>query len=360
VNQKLISSRAPEVRALTGIRGLAALYVVCFHVFIPIPTNWRIMAHGYIAVDLFFMLSGFVMAMNYGHMFQQHITLRSCRIFFSRRFARIYPLYLLTLLLAFLLVLTGHLQYFGSRLRTDFVANLFLVQNWGWWVSLNVPSWSISAEWFSYLLFPALLPLALHRRRHLPALMGVTIAVALVLLVARDKHAFFEGSGPLSVLRCVLEFTLGLLLFRIRHSRLAAALRQPVSGYLLAAALLLLLRSNRLEALVLLLFPPLILALDQDERGLGRFFATPPLEALGLHSYSIYLLHWDFIPIMNGLDAWLRTRHLPHSHTVAVATTFPLLLVASWLTFRLVENPGRALLRRLLEPMRNAPSRPAA
>ena len=120
----------PEVRALTGLRGIAALYVVCLHYYIPIPENMRILSHGYLAVDLFFALSGFVLAMNYSGKLSREFTLQAYLSFLARRFARIYPLYLFTLTAATALV-ASHLMELHANPSRIFLPNLFMVQNWG-------------------------------------------------------------------------------------------------------------------------------------------------------------------------------------------------------------------------------------
>ena len=112
------------------------------------------------AVPGFFVLQrGFVLAHNYADHFS-NLQIRSVLIFLGRRLVRIYPVHLMTLLSVLVMVLVaGHLDYQlaanGYTLQT-FVENLFLVHYWlpSFTLSWNFPSWSISAEWFAYLLFP--------------------------------------------------------------------------------------------------------------------------------------------------------------------------------------------------------------
>lgn len=92
----------PEIRALTGVRGVAALLVVIYHWAMPyMPQGsvaFRLFGRGYLFVDLFFVLSGFMMALNYGHLFENHVRWPAIRFFFLRRFARVYPLYFVVML----------------------------------------------------------------------------------------------------------------------------------------------------------------------------------------------------------------------------------------------------------------------
>ena len=156
-----------ELLALTSIRGIAAWWVVLFHMrlllvpWLPVGAI-RVLDHGNLAVDLFFVLSGFVIALNYGERLAGDW--RATGDFLFRRFARIYPLHLL-ILGGFALYAGGAILFGSATLAGQdpgyFLASLFLVQNWGFTDALrwNVPAWSISTEALAYLLFPVLVRL---------------------------------------------------------------------------------------------------------------------------------------------------------------------------------------------------------
>jgi peptidoglycan/LPS O-acetylase OafA/YrhL len=139
-----------EIRALTGLRGIAAIYVMIFH-FVPLVSfsglEMTFIGHGYLAVDLFFVLSGFVMALNYGRMFEARWTARTYMTFLGRRIARVYPLYLVATVCGCGLVSTGYLEGFDTTpIVKTFVFNVLMVQSWGFAGSFDAPAWSISAE----------------------------------------------------------------------------------------------------------------------------------------------------------------------------------------------------------------------
>src|ERR1700742_2077340 len=94
-----------EIDALTGIRGVAAVTVIAYHIYpasdFPYGLS-HLVARGYLSVDVFFVLSGFVMALNYGPMFRDRIQLSSIMTFLMRRVARLYPLYIVFLMLRLL------------------------------------------------------------------------------------------------------------------------------------------------------------------------------------------------------------------------------------------------------------------
>src|ERR1700742_1446435 len=115
-----------EIRSLTGVRGLAALFVACYHFLEPFHPDWpplflNFIKHGYNSVDLFFVLSGFVMSLSSKKLFDGGVTGKGYGTFMKRRFARIFPIYIVLTVLYF--ILKFKLKGWGS-----FVINLTLLQ----------------------------------------------------------------------------------------------------------------------------------------------------------------------------------------------------------------------------------------
>jgi peptidoglycan/LPS O-acetylase OafA/YrhL len=179
--------RRPELRALTGLRAVAALAVVISHVGVPksLPGPLVAVAHwGYIGVPLFFMLSGVVLGYNYpGLSFRQ--TRRTLK-FYVARVARVMPLYwVMVLYCAALYFAVGHKQYPWA-----FLQNILAVQTWGPDTLVaqsyyNGPGWSIGVELFFYLLFPFVVPVVagIARRRGARGLVLVVAAVSAVTMI---------------------------------------------------------------------------------------------------------------------------------------------------------------------------------
>ena len=172
-----------EIGALTGLRGVAALWVVAFHLA-PELSNLTggaaglFARAGYVGVDLFFVLSGFVIADNYQYFFKPWNGDQYWR-FQLVRLGRIYPVHFVMLLATLVIVtVAAAVGYERTTAGNDyslgtFVANLLLIQAWGFpQYSWNWVAWTISAEWFAYLLFPfaafALFRVS-HRDRHAPS-----------------------------------------------------------------------------------------------------------------------------------------------------------------------------------------------
>jgi peptidoglycan/LPS O-acetylase OafA/YrhL len=354
-----------EIRSLTGLRGVAAVYVVFHHYFLGLsftnPFN-TFLAHGYLAVDLFFVLSGFVMTLNYSRMFHGGWSRTSMLTFLSRRVARVYPLYLMATTCALLLIMAGWLENpTSSSLKVSFVMNLAMVQAWGFGPSLDGPGWSISAEWAAYLLFPLLLSVAFFRKPlwgWLSAVTSVAVLVFLCLLPAAavhnlrplaimDLHSSYRG---ISVWRCLPEFTLGILAARIAGSKTADWLgSNRWIGLALCFSILVMMTVPRADLAVVLLFPALILCLSSDNSFPSFILGSKPIHYLGVLSYSLYLVH----DLLGGLMGW--THRYAHAHGLAHAQTYAALL-GIVLTFpiaacayRVIELPGRRFLRNLLE-----------
>jgi peptidoglycan/LPS O-acetylase OafA/YrhL len=199
--------KSREIRALTGLRGIAALYVVFFHAngLHAFPAAIRpFVSHGYIAVDLFFILSGFVMAMTYGGLFENGFSFAAFRKFLLLRLARIYPLYILmTVITAVMIttVLSGTYRFDDNVLRA-LPYNITMTHVWGLAYSIVPPSWSISTEWAAYLLFPVCVLVAMWLPRRY-ALLGVVAAFGILLSVAYGPqwmtHHAHRGIGKLDV-----------------------------------------------------------------------------------------------------------------------------------------------------------------
>ncbi len=364
-----------EIRSLTGLRGVAAMYAVFYHYF-PVETTTnvvkRALSHGYLAVDLFFVLSGFVMALNYQHLFTAGSPRTAYLTFLGRRIARIYPLYIVTALIAFGLVIFRALPYPSGPLSIPLLANVLMVQAWGIASSFDSPAWSISAEWAAYVVFPLVLIPAMFRGTRIAWLCaGVCIATLATLcalppallpdyLVRNplNMNGYWLG---LPVLRCIPEFTLGILAFRLAGT--SAGKRLSTSKWigpgLCGAFVLLVAVPAKADLAVVLLLPLLVVSLASDTHIASRLLASPVAERIGKLSFSIYLTH----KLLFGLLNWLYVRGyatgLPHARGIAGLICLALTAVLASAAYRFIEVPGRSLLRDWCNRALNGgPSRP--
>ena len=360
-----------EIRALTGLRGVAALVLMGYHSAPPdggsvaLGTAFR---HGYLAVDLFFLLSGFVMALSYAPT-GRALTPGEYRRFLVHRLARIYPLYLLSDAAALAVFAAEHLRGFERQLWHQpllgaELANALLIQGWGLAGSFDGAAWSISTEWAAYLAFPVLLLACLHARPSRAALAAAASVGLLVALAAWPGFWLWSDPGPrqglldrvdhrsaAALLRCLSEFALGMLCHRV-FAAAGAGWRRRLPHLALPALLGVLALScwRPADPGIVLLFGVLVLALAGDAGLLARTLGSAPLHRLGVCSYAFYMLHTFAFEFQSGLDALLRQAGVPHVFAARLAISAAGVLALALLVHRWVELPARRLLRGLTDP----------
>ena len=335
------------MEGLTGIRGFAALAVVFYH-YQAWFLEGDITTHGYLGVDLFFILSGFVISHSHNRDFPP-LTPRNILTFYGLRLARLYPVHVLTLLGMLLIYVVGtHLgftpKYSHQFEPSSFVANLLLIHAWGasWPLTWNFPAWSISCEWFAYLLFPFLRTIGLRLR--VPAIAWMVIPyVALVwaffFLYGRDMN---QNDGINALLRVVLEFIMGMGLYQLFRARSWAGMWPlPVCSFMV----LWFVPDGLYEPLMILVFLAAILvAADQNE---SSPLLSRPLVYLGEISYSIYMTH---IPIVMSLGKG-GTYLISHgwNRFLVMMGMVVIVLASASLTYHMIEVPCRNRIRRALK-----------
>ena len=382
------------IRQLTGIRFVAAAWVLLYHLQGPlavmglmsIPVFNDVVRVGRLGVDLFFALSGFILTHTYMQRMGPRLEGRETLEFWWLRLARVYPVHFVMLNVAGLAVIIQTLLLGSDKERpwlnpVDYVRNLLLVQEWGphpergW----NVVAWSLSMEWLAYLLFPLLI-LALfffHRRLSTPMLV-VAWFVVLIPLLVRGSLTIDPYYTDLwgSIIRVLCEFTAGAITYLIvlrfipagsahprrRVERLATTISVAMPVLIVLAAVFLGRWSGAQSPLTLndpeaeplppyfhLWLVPLLIvwigALALSRRGQAKWLSTDLLVLGGVVSYSLYMTHlvW-FSAVRAGLNAvgiesgiffaiaWL----------LAIAGAF----VIAWLMWRIVEEPCRRFMRK--------------
>ena len=347
---------------------MAACLVVLYHYFQDSPgfgLAFRVIKHGYIGVDLFFILSGFVMALTYGHFFKLRFSVKTYLAFLCKRLGRVYPLYFcVTAAVAAcvsLQIMTGD----GLSAPT-LASNFALVQAWGLAPSIGGPTWSISTEFAAYLAFPALVAVVLVGRAYAAILAAITALLILLVLTQLDTanlNQVYDGipsrSGPLDIagtytvfplLRCLAGFVLGLVAFRVFRDhaglRIITARR---SGDLAAFIVLLLLLFRSSDIGLEVAFMGLVITLASSRSWVAAAMENKCVFWLGEISYSIYLVHKPVESLLrNPLIAVLNRYHVPHSYTLAALPPLLLVIPISALTFYGIEKPARDWSRRLM------------
>ncbi len=356
---------AADIRALTGVRGVAAAIIVVYHYGdVQLATGgtasyFRI-PFGYLIVDLFFMLSGFVMALTYRDAFA-HLTLPKFATFMVKRVARLYPAYFVIGLLYIAKIAAG---LSGETLAMysawDWVGNLLMMTGWGLYVFPVIGvAWAASAEMGSYLLLPILMAFTL-RKSAATAVIAVLAALLAIYVVSISGRG---NSGPIDVvngnsfyplLRAVAGFTLGLAIFRFADviDRLSEAAQDAlVVGILLAIVAIGSFSASDLP--MYLLFVPLVALLSRDGRLAQALFGVALVYRLGVISYSIYLIHPLFVSF--AVRAWRNFGKHEGVYVAASVVCFAVVWALSELSYRFVEMPGRNWITQRFAPLsRNA------
>jgi peptidoglycan/LPS O-acetylase OafA/YrhL len=334
-------TKAASLPGLTGLRGIGAIWVVVFHA--QYGLHLPIADAGYLGVDLFFTLSGFVLSHAYPDM---RWNWSSYRTFLQARFARIFPMNWAALGLVALILVVYPKVYEEMPQRFEWgglISSTLLVQNWGlgrpepW----NVPAWTLSTEWLVSIAFPVFLIAARRVSRPMSAAflcIGCLGMFTVFLMLTHNPDP--NVTSRAGVVRTVCEFLAGCLLYRIY----VTSVRVSAAAALVSAALILAgLTVPGLTMLAVCGFPLLILLAAQPSSVVAKTLSTRAMVFLGEISFSIYLLHWILLQISNRLAAAL---HIQGTAAFLWFCGFLALVIAlSTATYHLVEVPARRRLR---------------
>ncbi|MCP3391741.1 acyltransferase [Bradyrhizobium sp. CCGB12] len=345
------ASEARRFVVLDFYRFVAALGVFIFHLKLidtGISPAWN-GSYG-LFVDMFFILSGFVISYSYP---SDARGVRAYSRFMIRRIARIYPLHLLSLLVFVVLIGVG-LERTARSTPLDFLYNLLLLQAWGVTnhLSFNSPSWSISAEFFCYLIFPLLMLFA--RKLHPLALAAVVAGLYLILAhghlpIWQERSQMYGANYDYGMLRALPSFLNGILLaILFRMSQPYRQKRVVFVGIAMFGISVLVLNVFAKPDLAILLFSCAILLTAVGESAFTEFPGARLLGRLGNTSYAIYMLHDAvLIAAFKPLWTWLGLR--PDQFGLFALACCVVLTIVADRTYAYFENPARRLVNRLAD-----------
>jgi peptidoglycan/LPS O-acetylase OafA/YrhL len=356
-----IRSASREIRPMTGVRGIAALSVVAVHFFDHVGAASRPWRHAYLAVDLFFMLSGLVLALTYS----STVTLGAGRgpyvAFIKKRLARIFPLYISVTLVQIAFDLGRHIVR-GVPLPDTWepkamIANLLLVQSWGFSNSIVIPAWSLSAELGAYLLFPVLVALALQSRKAVA--WGVAaVGVALLLAVSAGGRNcvdcngildLIDGDTPYPLMRCVAGFTFGLLAYRlVKLPAIRAIVSADLFAVLSAGGTIFAFCVGGHDLVLYGLLFATVVACYGSSRAANLIFGNPVVYFLGVISYSIYLVHMLLFPAIRRVEAFSAAHFGGLSGVFSAVALFGGVLILATASYYLIEVPGKRFMMSLM------------
>ena len=361
-----------ELRSLTGLRGIAALWVLFGHYYRPQPStsivvSW-LLAHYGLAVDIFMILSGFVLARAYGARLAGNCLGPGFRAFVYARIVRIYPLYALTMLVSIIPFWTGATAWdIPDHHWLSIVENMLMMQSWPFmWPDqgFSGAAWSLSLEWLANLLFAPMALLLLHRSRTLATAVTTALFVMLLalafLLGDTPEHLIVGQIGwygaPFSSVRCIPEFMFGMYIWRLRLDFAGTGrLGGSTAAWLIVLLLLPTCLIPTVDVSMDMLFVPLacalVLTLSFEASSVARALGHPVLHWLGTISYSVYLWHGPIHPVCEWLTMLTDRIGLGSPETWGTVAGMVLVIPCSWVSYRWFEMPARRWLRRrYLEP----------
>lgn len=328
------------------------------------------LGYGCIAVDLFFLLSGFVLSHVYQSELFTGISFSKVRHFLLLRLARIYPIHLTILICYALLKLSG-ITFLAESCDVDvlgattsscsrfslegLISHLTLTATWGWTspLSWNDPAWSISSEWFGYLIFPILIQFVPRIRNSLLALvLSVLCMLALIASLATSNIPIdklpMDSNG---LLRIGFEFVAGMLIYQFYRSATYARIpwgQVSVATLVIAVALYV---AGFHVFWVLPLAVPFLLSVAQPKGPISKFLSKKSVVWLGTISFPIYMGH-VFV-----LDIWGMTFDVssdedfsPLKAAAMIAGVVIGTIGFAALLHYYIEEPSRRMLRRWISP----------
>ncbi|KXI28266.1 acyltransferase family protein [Paraglaciecola hydrolytica] len=345
---------------LESLRGLAALLVVLYHCQIKVGNfSFQFIQNSYLFVDFFFVLSGFVMSLAYGVRIHNGFPFKA---YIIARLGRLYPLHI-TILLVWLVYLTfkqilfvygfgGSEQFDENNNFVSFVTHVFFIQSFGIndGNSWNVPSWSISSEFFAYVFFFIFSLYIDKKSKIIPCIIVSVTAYAFLISLGRDSLNITHDYGGI---RCIGAFYLGVILHRIQDSIQEESwsikyiqLLELLTVTFLVTTVSLASISPYSFVLALLAFMFAIFVFSSKKDGvIGSILNKQILRLIGLWSYSIYMIHSIMISVTQLILEYIFdlvvSEFNPFRSVLFSLFVMSITVVFASLTYKFIEVPFR-------------------
>lgn len=363
------------IDTITPLRGIAALLVCLFHYdellfFSGLPRivnieNSSFVHNGYLWVDFFFILSGFVITHVYADKLQNWNG-TNIKKYIWARFTRLYPMHLFTMIL---IAIIYHIivynfpdfakNNFWAQASTfnNFVAHLFFLQNTPLNnpVAWNVPSWSIAAEWWVYIVAILIIPFLNKRAVMLKNISAFIVALAGLFIISQNGS--LNLTLELGILRCLFGFIIGIVVYQVYKTMKNFNKSIFNSDIALILSCLVVVFLNHLDLydfITIPFFALIILSASLNNGTSKRVLNIKPLQFLGDISYSFYLLHLLILIIW---WLWIQVAFIPENpevsptiwnHFTWLFIIYASTIIIAYLTHRFVEVPARGIFKKEL------------
>ena len=346
---------------LTGLRFYASLWVFLYHAIIYVnELDCLFLQHGYIGVDFFFILSGFILTyVYYDSFFVREITSRKYWNFVVKRFAKIYPMHFISFIMVAIMLYAGKYVFHQDlKLSPELIPSILLmVHSWGFndehgW---NVPSWSISSEWFAYLFL--FVPFAFVFKQSKKIFSLLVILVVVFFLFKWSNTTDFSLDNPekltnFGLERLFPEFIFGMLLGYFRIELKVSKIISTIVFLISFLSFLLLMYGGlglNPDAFCIIPLAGIIFSLSYKTY-LDFFFDNKFFIYLGNVSFTFYILQLIPFFICKIPFEWLNAKGIP-PYPLAIFKTISLiganLLLASFF-YKYYEEPMRKLIVKKL------------
>jgi peptidoglycan/LPS O-acetylase OafA/YrhL len=380
-----------RIATLDSLRGIFALMVVLLH----FPADWTFLNHPLvrndgISVDFFFVLSGFVVSFAYAESIRSRTDFGR---FLIKRIGRIWPLHAVILILFLGLSILrsfaaqggespGNAFFDDHSFWPVFAQDLFFLNAFRTVPSfqLNFPAWSIGAEFWTYVVFGALV-LAI---RYVALVSSLCMALCLLVLMGFVDPGFGQAFG-FALFRSIFFFLVGYFTWRVwqmlpKNDLNHASLIEAAMVVIVVAAIMYQRQLPVAPVTFAFIFAATILVFSFQSGMISRLLLARPMQAIGQRSYSIYLLHILVMAVVGtvlrmaerkfGLDFYISGQVAGEpidllfvwnrfGTDLAVLAMLALIIWLSGLTYRWIEQPGQNLAKRIADHFAPAKARPS-
>ena len=361
-----LSGDDPFITNLTPMRGIAAILVVIFHfeivlvLFLPREIS-RLFSKCYLMVDLFFIMSGFIIYHVYGEFFKRNIHTTTFNKYIRARLARVYPLHIFTLILTIVLVVSQHFKWNELFNLHAIPTHVLMLQSFGFHsiYTWNVPAWSISAEFAAYIIFP-IFAFVLNRFKVITPIVTSSLIIFIYWLLAfkfskangTTGHYNLDQTYDYGYLRGIAGFLAGGMIYQLYLKKIFYFLRADAILVILFALLVVCLHFGVTDLVFIPVFLLLVLSAAYNTGRVKRFLSNRFLQWLGDISYSVYLLQFPLTLLVIVLLPYLGiswngvySLHLPYWQAALSCVLFLAVLIGiSALSYQYIERPFRKLI----------------
>lgn len=347
-----------HIKPLTSLRFVFALMVFCSHLtFLQESTsttsNWiynHIFYEGYIGVSFFFVLSGFILCYVYQEKFLNKTV--TSKQFYLARLARIYPLHVVTLIIAIPLEFWGN-PVEWSRIATGFlqlgmVHSLVPVEDV--YFSYNGPSWSIATEAFFYVFFPAIIYFVKINNRKMQCILFLFMVIAVPIFMNIVPTAWQNPIFYISPLGRIVDFIIGIALYQLIKTRPLSFLKSKYSEFVVVGIFIVFFAGhfwipfNYRYSVYYWLPICLIITVFFYQRGsISKILSCKPALWLGNVSFGFYMIHqlvYRYLVYGNATVKWVS------NDLVVCLIVFIVSLLLAGYSYRYLETPMNRWIRQ--------------